>query len=256
MAAESPRIFWREDEQTYLPQIDPLKIGELLTQELERHVKGVEAGLVVSSQDFYEKHIEKYRHGTETQYRKKAASAEVMVAYESLKIVNAALRQALGDWIPDGYVYITLLPKFQDELIAIGWERINEAKQILLEGLIARRQQVDQMLKDLDQQAKSIATTSNTIDQQAIRETLQMLTRQEIEQTDCEDRWFFDLEEKTALWITSLSGSPVFDEIEKIADRNFESWVAPSDDAIIRFADEIAAIGVKKRFEQAYGPEE
>lgn len=79
------------------------------------------------------------------------------------------------------------------------------------------------------------------------------LVTAELKETGADDRWFADVVEILDLCFQALQGDVAESEIELIAESVFSSWVAPERNAVLRFADEIAALGMRSRFEVAYG---
>ncbi len=57
MTSESGKIYWRKNEQTYLPEIDPVVVGGIIDAELQRHAEGVDEGFIVSFEVLYNDHV-------------------------------------------------------------------------------------------------------------------------------------------------------------------------------------------------------
>ncbi len=77
-----------------------------------------------------------------------------------------------------------------------------------------------------------------------------------LRETDADDRWFSGVVEILELCFHVLQSNIDDDEIELIAEGVFSSWVTPPRDAVLRFADEMAALGMRSQFRARYGDPE
>ena len=185
-------------------------------------------------------------------FRKKPASDGLMSDFESLGLLDVKLHNILGDWIPYMFSYHAFYATYRGarDLVEIVGDNRSEAVGLLLDALKARRAEVDAMIRKLHDVQGSFP---KELSQPSLACAVQTLVNDEIEQTDCEDRWFYSLCEKTPLYMASLGCVITEDDVESIAEKHFESWIQPNEDAVLRFADELAAIGIKQIFESQYG---
>ncbi len=71
--------------------------------------------------------------------------------------------------------------------------------------------------------------------------------------TTCDDRWFYLACVRLSTYADSLGIEADVDELDRIADGYFESWMHPEPNKKLQFADELSAIFIKKIFEAKYG---
>lgn len=228
----------------------------LIEAELLRHLSGVQDAKIIPFEKFYELHMEHVqRRGGGIEIRKKAQSAEFMTDSDSLNLLDAKLRELLGNWIPPLFSYHTLYNRFRcdDRFVSIGEEHQREALQVLLAALRDRRTEIDGLLKKLHESHSSVQPDDDKFIVSELSAIIQMLVDDEIHETDCEDRWFYWLTDKASLYMESVGCAITMDDIENIAEKYFASWLQPSNDDVQKFGDELAAIAIKRLFARQYG---
>ena len=250
MAQSSNEISWRSDDNSFFSQFPEDAVRALIEAEMRRHLFGVENGKILPFDKFYELHMEHVkRTDAATEIRKKTESAEFMTDSDSLNLLDAKLRELLGSCIPPLFSYHTLYNRF-GRFVSIGLEDQPEALQVLLDALCVRRTEIDGLLKKLHE---SHTSEDDELSESKLSAAVQILVRDEIHATDGEDRWFYWLTDKASLYMESVGCAITMDEIDNIAEKYFESWVTPSSDDVERFADELAAMGIKRLFARQYG---
>jgi hypothetical protein len=249
-------IYWREDNGSFLPPLDENVVNREIERELQRHVSGVKAGTIISFRKMRKRHLEQVMEedGVPT-IRKKPGSEEYMTDFDSLSLLDARLRAVFGNWIPYAFSWDAISREFHGlrGFISIGRRRVPEAREMIVEAFKERRKQVDEFLKKIHAASPVKTTDDEKTLLTNLSGAIQILVRGVMGETDCDDHWYGGVEENADLYLESLGCFVRKSEVEEITEKHFESWVEPSEDEVVRFADELAAIGVRKLFESRYG---
>ena len=242
MNRPASNIYWREATESFLPSIDEEEIGELLLSELSRHHEAVQAGTVISYSDYAGR------------MRGKKSTEGMMTDFDSLKLAGEFLRDLLGNWIPTTCLYSTLWSirkQAPQNLLSIEPQQFGEAIELMIKALNSRREMIDSFLIKQHYRLNGEDVTFNHA-----AENLSCLFRgiatESASSTDAEDRWFSELCAEMEWYGDSIGVQINEHEVDAIADRHFSSWVAPDEDAVVRFADELAAEFVRRMFESEY----
>lgn len=162
--------------------------------------------------------------------------------------LSQALRNKFGDWLQPGVAFGPL-----HDVKNIPWESESPTRRALVNdevfgALCKARDRVDALLgrwlplvETAVRGGEGLAVVSAEIVAEVVRET------------DADDRWFSEVVEILALCFHVLQSDVDDDELESIADGVFSSWIAPPRDAVLRFADEMAALGMRSQFQARYG---
>lgn len=243
------KIYWREALQSYLPALKQTDF-DTIVQELDRHALAVKQGALITFKALYEHHMERITQQDGSQLiRRKAESASVLTHYDSLLLLDQKLQEALGSWIRPGFCYQTLYPVYnQDEKIVLP--EVEKAARELFKALQERHDAVDRKLKEIRSPKFALDRDNG---QQKIASVIQMLVEKDVEETGCDDRWFYGSCENISIFLESFGFHLTTENIDDIADHHFSSWVDPETDAVQLFSDEIAALVVKQLFSDLYG---
>ena len=234
-------IYWREKEQSFLPALDEKEIAEWLDDELALYCKRVEARTIISGSAFSKRRLSV------------SSQTEIDSDIGALQKISFKLIKAYGYWIPSELVGFVL-----DDVVksraknGCRFPSKDEQKEIVRRVILS--------LRDLHKDTNTIlagfhAALSSENDEsksEALAKELRLMTDKVAKKTRCDDRWFADLcgdlETLTKLFESEID----YDTLDDIAEKHFESWMPPSEDAATRFADEVAALFVKRLFEQKY----
>jgi hypothetical protein len=252
-------IYWRAEARSFLPEIDEQELTELLNEEFARYQRGRNDGSVVSHGDYNRNHMElvevkrKRKGETTSEYRVKKGSEAVLSDYQSLVKVGVTCREMFGNWIEPNLIYHCLYSMYDKESgIMIPDEQRSKAVELAKKAIYEQREFVDDFLK-----SSHDFLPSNQIERGSPADNFiylfEHLTRNLSKQTACSDRWFDELCWNLSFYSETLAIQVTHEQIDEIADKHFESWMSPGDEATTRFADELSAVFVKKLFEQEYG---
>jgi len=234
-------IYWREKEQSFLPTLDEKELAVLLDDELALYCKRVEARTIISGSAFSKRQLSL------------SSQTEIDSDIGALQKISFKLIRAYGYWIPSDLVAF-IFGDVVKRRVKNGcrYPSEDEQKEIVRRVILS--------LRDLHKDTNTIlmgfhAALSSENDEsksEALVQELLLMTHKVAKKTRCDDRWFADLCGDLEI-LTKLFESEIdFDTLDDIAEKHFESWMPPSEDAATRFADEVAALFVKRLFEQKY----
>lgn len=241
-------IYWREETQTFLSEINIEKTNHIILRALGEFQEGVKAGRIVSVGEYFRMIVEP----NQSEPKKKPESRQVISDFDAFKELDLQLRELMGNWVPYPFSYYPLLEKFGvNRFILIPPSQLSHAAAAVLEQLSFCRNNIDQILGKLHQQHKGL--THSELNGETVRHVMEFMVRDELNEYGCDDGWFGGLSRTASLYFESIGCDLSEDVLEPITETHFESWIAPSEDKIIRFADEVAALTVKQMFKDQYG---
>lgn len=209
---------------------------------LTRYIEKINSASIVSI-------TEKYKH-----VRDPHGPVHLYYDFDEFQKMDQHLRRKFGDWVPYAFSYGIVSPykATPESIISIPANQLAEIVDKLVTQLTSLAEKLNEFIQQLHDSFPVDSKTNSGHGHQAIAGVITKILEKVIDETGCDDRWFYDVVYLSAIYMQSIDCPVTLGEMDDIADKHFSSWIMPEEDAAQRYADEIAALSVKRLFAERY----
>lgn len=245
-------IYWREEDQSFLPKLNFLFLENFFRMEMSIYLQKMKAGKILD----YNEYSKRFHYQTQpdekgivhTKTKPEAKGYEM--EYDTFRNIDVKIAEIFGKWAQYFGSYNSLYAYYRKgKGLVLNEGDLNEYVSLLFNSLKKLRDEKDDFLKEMHQE--SLPSNLKSPSDQVVYASKKVLDYI-MKQNDFDDRWFGHLPQDTTIYLESLGYLVDENDVDTICDKHFSSWISPNPDSIAKYLDELKGIFVQKLFDQKY----